>query len=64
MYYSNDTVDTVKQLNKAGLLNKVLDFIDKNSVNYFETDLTIISLFMAVFQLLAIVIYTMRIGEI
>jgi serine/threonine protein phosphatase 1 len=36
-HYSNGTVDTVIQLNKENLLNEVLEFIDQNSINYFET---------------------------
>lgn len=37
-HYSNGTVDTVVQFMQEDLLDDVLEFIDKVSINYFEID--------------------------
>jgi serine/threonine protein phosphatase 1 len=36
-HYSNGTIDTVTQLKKENLLNQVLEFVNKYSINYYET---------------------------
>jgi serine/threonine protein phosphatase 1 len=36
-HYLNGTIDTVKQLSNANLLEEVLEFINKNSLDYYET---------------------------
>jgi len=36
-HYSNGTVDTIQQLKQEDLLAEVLEFIQDNSINYFET---------------------------